>query len=112
MIVFYDRTNKSKILSVSKNVTSEEKNRISLQSSVGSSLPSLLIMDALQREERREWKRKRGENDREERREWKRKRGENDREQRKRKERVENRREIESEWIERERIHEKEMSQN
>ena len=41
--------NKYKILSVSKNVTSKGE-KISLQSSVGSSLPSPLIIDALHRE--------------------------------------------------------------
>ncbi len=52
--------NKYKILSVSKNVTSKGE-KISLQSSVGSSLPSPLIIDALhgerektEREEKRE----------------------------------------------------------
>ncbi len=41
--------NKYKILSVSKNVTSKGE-KILLQSSVGSSLPSPLIIDALHRE--------------------------------------------------------------
>jgi hypothetical protein len=52
--------NEFKILSVSKNVTSKGE-KISLQSSVGSSLPFPLIIDALHREREKRQKEKRRE---------------------------------------------------